>query len=311
MACEPPGVGVCPSIEARPASLSADPATPPPRLCRRLIAAPSTKPQNRACDTSRVHAAHWASALLVRFIATLARRSRSCADRTAFTLIELLVVIAIIGILIGLLLPADPGRARGRSPPGAQSNLHQLGIGITQFVNVHNGNFPFTYHAGNGKTWIATVAPFMENVDQSPALSRRSTGPQRVMANANGLRGTSYVINEYVATETIDGKSIQNINKMRDTHRLIVLFEGANTGRAAQDDHVHTSTWYAPGDIANGTVWDTMIAEMNPNQHGDSRELSLRGRTRRDDGARDRVRLGLARHRKPHELRTADPIIFE
>ena len=89
-------------------------------------------------------------------------------------------------------------------------------------------------------------------------------------ANVNGLRGTSYVINEYVATNTIDGKSIQNINRVKDTHRLIMLFEGANTGRAAQDDHVHTSTWYAPGDIAHGTVWNTMIAEINPNQHGDS-----------------------------------------
>ena len=33
--------------------------------------------------------------------------------RPGFTLVELLVVIAIIGILVGLLLPACPGRSRG------------------------------------------------------------------------------------------------------------------------------------------------------------------------------------------------------
>ena len=33
--------------------------------------------------------------------------------RHGFTLVELLVVIAIIGILVALLLPAIPGRARG------------------------------------------------------------------------------------------------------------------------------------------------------------------------------------------------------
>ncbi len=190
--------------------------------------------------------------------------------RRAFTLMELLVVIAIIGILIGLLMPAIQAAREAAHRAWCQSNLHQLGLGITQFVNAHNGNFPFTYHAGNSQSWIATVAPFLENVDKVRLCPDDPLGPQRVAANASGLRGTSYVINEYVATQTIDGRSAQNINRMKSTHRLIVLFEGANTGRAAQDDHVHTSTWYAPGDIANGTVWDTMIAEMNPNQHGDS-----------------------------------------
>jgi prepilin-type processing-associated H-X9-DG protein/prepilin-type N-terminal cleavage/methylation domain-containing protein len=190
--------------------------------------------------------------------------------RHAFTLVELLVVVGIIGVLIGLVMPAIQAAREAARRVNCSSNMHQLGLGITQFVNAHNGAFPFTYHAGNSKTWIATVAPFLENVDQIRLCPDDPLGAKRVLANVNGLRGTSYVINEYVATQTIDGRSIQNINKMKNTHRLIVLFEGANTGRAAQDDHVHTSTWYAPGDIANGTVWDTMIAEINPNQHGDS-----------------------------------------
>ena len=45
------------------------------------------------------------------------------------------------------------------------------------------------------------------------------------------------------------------------------MFEGANYGRTVTNDHVHCSTWYAPSDIANGTVLDTMIAEINPTQH--------------------------------------------
>jgi prepilin-type N-terminal cleavage/methylation domain-containing protein/prepilin-type processing-associated H-X9-DG protein len=190
--------------------------------------------------------------------------------RRAFTLVELLVVIAIIGVLIGLLLPAIQSAREAARRTNCSSNMHQLGLGITQFANAHNGNFPFTYHAGNSKSWSVTVAPYLESVDKVRLCPDDPLGEQRVLANANGIRGTSYVINEYVAYQTLDGKSVLNINKIKETHRLIVLFEGANSGRAAQDDHVHTSEWYAPGDIANGTVWDTKIAEMNPNQHGDS-----------------------------------------
>jgi prepilin-type N-terminal cleavage/methylation domain-containing protein/prepilin-type processing-associated H-X9-DG protein len=189
--------------------------------------------------------------------------------RNAFTLVELLVVIAIIGILIALLLPAIQAAREAARRSSCLNNLHQIGVGIAQFTTVHSGNFPFTYHAGNAKSWIVTLAPFMENVDSVRLCPDDPLDYQRVLVNGNGLRGTSYVINEYVSAKTIDGKSIQNINHMKDTHRLIVLFEGANTGRAATDDHVHTSTWYAPGDIADGTVWDTMVAEINPNQHGD------------------------------------------
>jgi prepilin-type processing-associated H-X9-DG protein len=46
-----------------------------------------------------------------------------------------------------------------------------------------------------------------------------------------------------------------------------VLFEGADYGRTVEDDHVHTSTWYAPVDVEQGTVIDVMIAEINPTQH--------------------------------------------
>ena len=51
-------------------------------------------------------------------------------------------------------------------------------------------------------------------------------GSQRVLANAAGIRGTSYVINEYVAYQTSDGYSVLDINKMKERHKLIVLFEG-------------------------------------------------------------------------------------
>jgi prepilin-type processing-associated H-X9-DG protein len=150
-----------------------------------------------------------------------------------------------------------------------KSNLHNLGLGILQFVDTHGGRFPWTYHAGNDRTWIVTVAPFCEDVDSIRLCPDDPKGPDRVNPTITGLRGTSYVINEYVSYKTKDGFSVLNIKKMASTNRVIVLFEGANEGRSIKLDHVHCSNWYSPSDIAMNQVWETILAEVNPNQHQD------------------------------------------
>ncbi len=177
-------------------------------------------------------------------------------------------------MLLALLIPAVQNAREAARRSQCLSNLHQIGIGMLQFVNTHNGHLPWTYHQTDPQTgaplsWVLTLAPFLENVDGMRLCPDDPLGPQRVLADASGNGGTSYVINEYVAYQTNDGQAVLNINQMKSTHTLIVLFEGADTGRATTDDHVHTSTWYAPGDIVRGRVWNTIQAEINPAQHVD------------------------------------------
>src|SRR4051812_17657893 len=72
--------------------------------------------------------------------------------RRAFTLIELLVVIAIIALLISILLPAL-GQAREQGKVAkCVSNLRQIGIYHTMYLNQEDGP---TWHVGNGTygTW--------------------------------------------------------------------------------------------------------------------------------------------------------------
>ena len=194
------------------------------------------------------------------------RAARARRRPRGFTLVEMLVVIAIMAILIALLLPAVQAARRTARKTQCLNNMHQIGVGMALFTNI-DGHFPWTYLAGATQSWIDTMAPYMENTDQVRLCPEDPLGLKRVVANASGIRGTSYVINEYVAYVTTDGDSSLNINFLKSTHSLPVLFEGANYGRTVEDDHVHTSTWYAPADILQGTVLNVMIAEINPTQH--------------------------------------------
>jgi prepilin-type N-terminal cleavage/methylation domain-containing protein/prepilin-type processing-associated H-X9-DG protein len=181
--------------------------------------------------------------------------------RRGFTLVELLVVVAIIGALIALLLPAvQQARATARRA-SCSSSMRQIGLATQMFANDHAGRFPQTIHAGPGESWVYTLSPYVENVEEIRICAEDPKGRDWLR---NGAKGTSYMINEYVSFELTE--SVLNLHKMKQTSKTIIVFEGAD-GRDVDAEHVHASSWYTKGYITGNVVWPHMLQEIQPNRH--------------------------------------------
>jgi prepilin-type N-terminal cleavage/methylation domain-containing protein/prepilin-type processing-associated H-X9-DG protein len=187
------------------------------------------------------------------------------ARRSGFTLIELLVVIAIIAVLIGLLLPAVQKVRQAASRAQCQNNLKQIGLGIHNYCDVHQGRFPSSSHSGVlAKSWIFTLAPYLENVSKIRICPADPKWQERLQNN-----GTSYSMNEYIC-ESYPPGAINYLQHLPATTRTILVFTlSDDKGTSATEDHTHSSNWFknTPTDTAVAR-WRRICSDIQPDRFG-------------------------------------------
>jgi len=143
--------------------------------------------------------------------------------------------------------------------------MRQIGLAIQMFADTRGGRFPWTVHASLSESWVQTLKPFTESVDE---IRICPSDPKRNEWLNGSRRGTSYVINEYVANPAVE-ESVEKFQQVQETSKLIILFEGS-VARNEFGDHVHCSQFYTPLKVAKGWVWDRMLQEIDPQRHSGS-----------------------------------------
>lgn len=183
--------------------------------------------------------------------------------KRAFTLVEMLIVIAIIGTLVALLLPAIQSARQSAFKASCSNRMRQIGLAMTFYCDANDGKFPQNSHAGAGKSWIYTLAPYLEEMDVVRICPLDPQGDQR-LAN----KQTSYVISGYI-TSASRPESVLEMRKLKSLTRTITVFEGSNQRSVSnlESEHTHPWNWFSAANISAGTVWTEARKEIEPTQH--------------------------------------------
>ena len=184
----------------------------------------------------------------------------------AFTLVELLVVIAIIGAIVALLLPAVQAARESARSTQCKSQMRQIGIATVRYCDQNNGEFPHNVHSGEVRSWIFTLAPFLESVDAIRICPSDVLADERLKA-----KSTSYVANDYIFNDVptwVASDKVRYLRQIEATTKTMTVFEGADTrSTAPQNEHAHASLWFTALNKQRGFVQFSMEKDITLERH--------------------------------------------
>ncbi len=140
--------------------------------------------------------------------------------------------------------------------------MRQIGLAMHQFCDTHRGAFPETSHTNADKSWIFTLAPFMESCDAIRICPDDAKGDERLKA-----RMSSYVMNGYLAVPRIPG-AVTWFSQLPSKSKTMTCFEIADAAPVGIDsDHVHSYDWFSTSNLKAGRTWDAINYDITTSRH--------------------------------------------
>ncbi len=158
--------------------------------------------------------------------------------RKAFTLIELLVVIAIIAILAAILFPVFAKAREKARQISCASNLKQLGLGFTQYIQDNDEQFPsfydgqsFDINAGQIKYWPYAIFPYTK----SAGVYKCPDDPQTTSGCSYG--SNSNFLNRQTLAKIDAPAQIMELSDYATNTDANAQISNATTGNGLNDDY--------------------------------------------------------------------------
>jgi prepilin-type processing-associated H-X9-DG protein/prepilin-type N-terminal cleavage/methylation domain-containing protein len=175
------------------------------------------------------------------------RPRRPSHARRAFTLVELLSAVGVISVLIAMLLPTLSSARAQAQRTACLSNLRQLAVAFTMYLNDNAGRFPrpaqhlvpkpedWIYHQPDRERECGTIAryvnrPFDPRLYRCPSddVTSHPSLPSILLGAPPTRYDYSYTVNEYICR--LWPNPTLRINQVRNpSEKILLIDESAST----------------------------------------------------------------------------------